>query len=280
VAHGFDPGPVEEPFASLARDYPGADVYPPADFRVEWGPIFHRGRLDGSARVVVLGQDPGQHESFVRRILVGEAGQRVQGFLAKLGVDRSYAMVNTFLYSVYGQGGGERHWDDEAIAAYRHRWLDALLGAGSGVEIVVAFGHLADRAWGRWRQTEVGGASDATYVHLTHPTAPDSSSQGDPAKRAEAMRKMLAEWNQGLDVLHPALQHPDREIPLAHYGEDLVDADLAPIPEDDLPAGLPPWMRSLKTWAKRAGADTETKRATLVVTVPSDERPWNHGGTT
>ena len=29
------------------------------------------------------GQDPGQHENVLRRILVGEAGRRVQGFLAK-----------------------------------------------------------------------------------------------------------------------------------------------------------------------------------------------------
>lgn len=274
MAHGFDPGPVRDPFASLVRDYPGPDVYPARDFRVEWGPIFHRGRLDGSARVLVLGQDPGAHEGFVRRILVGEAGQRVQGFLAKLGVQRSYAMVNTFVYSVYGQGGGERHWDDERIAAYRHRWLDALLGEGSQVEVVVAFGHLADRAWERWRRTETGGRTDTTYVHLTHPTAPDGSSHGDPDKRAEAMRRMLAEWNQGLDKLHAALRHPDREVALVHYGEDLADADLAPIPEDDLPAGLPSWMRSLETWASREGKDAETKRATLVVRVPGEDRPW------
>ena len=66
------------------------------------GPIFHRGRLDGSARVLVIGQDPAQHETIVRRILVGEAGRRLQGFLAKLGVTRSYVLINTFLYSVYG----------------------------------------------------------------------------------------------------------------------------------------------------------------------------------
>ena len=45
----------------------------------------------------------------MRRILVGEAGHRTQGLLAKLGIDRSYLMVNTFLYSVYGQAGGEQH---------------------------------------------------------------------------------------------------------------------------------------------------------------------------
>src|SRR3712207_7760306 len=51
VLPDFDPGPVEEPFASLARRYHGPNVYPPADFRVEWGPIFHRGRLDNTARL-------------------------------------------------------------------------------------------------------------------------------------------------------------------------------------------------------------------------------------
>ena len=68
------------------------------------GPLFHRGRLDGSARVLVVGQDPAQHESVTRRILVGAAGQRTQGFLARLGIDSSYVMVNAFLCSVFGQG--------------------------------------------------------------------------------------------------------------------------------------------------------------------------------
>ncbi len=146
MAHEFDPGYNRYPFKTLVRNYPGTDVYPSTDFRTEWGPIFHRGRLDGTARVLVLGQDPGAHEAIVRRILVGEAGQRLQGFLAKLGIDSSYVMINTFLYSVYGQGGGDRHRNDPVIAAYRHRWLDALL-AGSSVEVVVALGVLAEQAF-------------------------------------------------------------------------------------------------------------------------------------
>src|SRR4249919_3635646 len=124
----FDPGYCTSEFIQLCQEYPDAGaqpdapgrIYPASDFRTEWGPIFHRGRLDGTARVLVLGQDPATHESIARRILVGEAGQRVQGLLAKLGIDHSYVMVNTFLYSVYGQGGGNRHEDDEAIAAYRN----------------------------------------------------------------------------------------------------------------------------------------------------------------
>ena len=69
---------------------------------------------------------PGRPRGDLPRILVGEAGQRIQGFLARLGITRSYVLVNAFLYSVYGQGGGTRHVDDAGIIAYRNRWFDAL----------------------------------------------------------------------------------------------------------------------------------------------------------
>jgi hypothetical protein len=139
MARGFDPGYGSEPFRSLAADVPGASVYPASDFRLEWGPIFHRGRLDASARVLVLGQDPAQHETILRRILVGEAGHRLQGFLWKLGIDRSYVMVNTFVYSVFGQGRGNKHRHNPKIAAYRNRWITALLQPGR-IDAVVAPG--------------------------------------------------------------------------------------------------------------------------------------------
>ena len=71
MSHPFDPGQVAERFLTLCADYPEASVYPPTQFRLEWGPIFHRGRLDGSARVLIIGQDPTQHETVIRRMLVG-----------------------------------------------------------------------------------------------------------------------------------------------------------------------------------------------------------------
>src|SRR5439155_1553725 len=58
MSRTFDPGYFAEPFRTLCMNYPESDVYVPDQFRVEWGPIFHRGRLDGSARVLVIGQDP------------------------------------------------------------------------------------------------------------------------------------------------------------------------------------------------------------------------------
>lgn len=272
ASHQFDPGYVEEPFRSLCEDYPAAETYPADDFRVEWGPVFHRGRLDGSARVVVIGQDPAQHEVITRRILVGAAGQRTQGLLAKLGIETSYVMVNTFLYSVYGQGGGERHADDEQIAAYRNRWLDALL-AGGEVEAVVALGRLAARAFQAWQATPAGQGVEVAFEHITHPTAPESAAGGDPDRYAEAVAAMLRNWNGALERLAPAVRHPDVDRDLVPYGETLTDADYAPIPERDLPAGLPEWMRS-RAWADRRGRTPDLKRATIVVTVPRAARPW------
>ena len=275
MPHPFDPGYSRKPFSTLAAAYPGPDVYPPKDFRVEWGPVFHRGRLDGTARVLVIGQDPGSHESIARRILVGEAGQRIQGFLAKLGIETSYAMVNTFLYSVYGQGGGERHKDDHVIAGYRNKWLDALL-VGRGVEVVVALGGLADFAFQTWRSTPSGHGVDVAYRHIRHPTYPESASSAGQKKKSEAMKEMLADWNEALQELRPNLHHPDVDRALVLYGEALDKAtDLASIPDRDLPAGTPEWMRSLDAWALRRGEDAEAKRATIVVTVPRKQRPWN-----
>ena len=274
MSHPFDPGPVTGRFATLASEYPGAEAYPPADFRIEWGPIFHRGRLDGTAKVLVVGQDPGQHEAIARRILVGEAGQRVQGFLAKLGIESSYVMVNTFLYSVYGQGGGERHKNDPVIAEYRHRWLDALL-VGGKVEAIIALGGLADVAVQTWKATAAGQGVDVAYIHIRHPTYPESASAAGQKKKSDAMKEMLAGWNDALQELRLAIQHPDVDRELVLYGEALNKAtDLATIPDRDLPAGTPEWMRSLDAWALRRGADTEAKRATIEVTVPRKQRPW------
>jgi uracil-DNA glycosylase len=272
ASHQFDPGYVQEPFRSLCEDYPGAETYPAEDFRVEWGPVFHRGRLDGSARVVVIGQDPAQHEVITRRILVGAAGQRTQGFLAKLGVESSYVLVNTFLYSVYGQGGGERHADDPAIAAYRNRWLNALL-VGGDVEAVVALGRLAGQAFQAWKDTPAGQGVDIAFERVTHPTAPESSAGGDPDRYAEAVRSMLRNWNGALERLRPAVRHPDVDRDLVPYGEALTSDDYGAIPERDLPAGLPEWMRS-RAWADRRGRTDDLKRATIVVTVPRGARPW------
>ncbi len=266
MAHSFDPGCFQEPFKTLAEDFPEGDVYPSSQFRIEWGPVFHRGRLDGSARVLVIGQDPAQHETVIRRILVGEAGRRIQGFLAKLGIIRSYVLVNTFLYSVYGSAKASTRRDPRLIA-YRNRWIDALL-VGTQVEAVISLGTLADEAWGFWKSTPAGLASSVVHTAITHPTQPESSSKNDKVKLAAATAKMLQNWNAGLQLLSPAITHSDEARPLVPYGSAWADGDRLPMQEMDFPAGLPSWMHENDGWAKRAGKDDLAKRRNITITVP------------
>ena len=266
MGHPFDPGYVPEPFQSLCEDYPEAAVYPPGQFRLEWGPIFHRGRLDGSARILVIGQDPAQHETIVRRILVGEAGQRVQGFLAKLGITRSYVFINAYLYSVYGSVKAKTR-KNPALIEYRNRWLEALL-VGRQIEAVLALGQAADEAWQFWSATAVGQSVEVAYAAVTHPTQPESSSKGDKAKLLAATTKLLQNWNAALQTLSPHIQHPDAPTPLVFYGESWADGDRVGIPEFDFPAGLPAWMHEQDGWAKRAGANNLAKRRNITLTVP------------
>jgi uracil-DNA glycosylase len=272
VVQEYDPGYVSEPFKGLVENFPGVEVYPQQDFRTEWGPVFHRGRLDGTSRVLVIGQDPAQHETVLRRILVGEAGTRLQGFLAKLGIDKSYTLVNTFLYSVYGQAGGSKHKSDPAIASYRNKWIDAVAST-QPLDAIIALGQLATEAFEEWKTTPSGQKSKLPFASITHPTKPEGASKGNKAKHAEEMQKMLENWNAGLSLLKPAIVHPDTPRPLAFYGTDLAPGDKVSIPARDLPAGTPPWMFAKDGWAVRTGANALEKRATITVTIPKAYLP-------
>ncbi|MEN3281611.1 MAG: uracil-DNA glycosylase [Solirubrobacteraceae bacterium] len=262
----FDQGYGEPPFDSLATSYPGPNVYKGSDFRSEWGPVFHRGRLDGTARVLVIGQDPAQHETIARRILVGEAGHRLQGFLFKLGVDRSYVMINTFLYCLFGQGGAAGKANVTPIVTYRHKWLDAVFDH-EPVEAVVALGMLAGQAWEKWAATPKGSSVSPAFVKITHPTQPESASGGNSAKHAQLIAAMLSNWNAGLQAIKPAIANPDKNRPLKLYGSSFAADEKKPIPMDDLPAGTPPWMATDDGWADRTGSGS-LKRRTITVTVP------------
>ena len=65
--------------------------------------MFYRGRLDGSARVVLVGQEGAQDESLSHRSFTGGTGARMQHFLRHLGIDRSYLFLNSFVYPIFGQ---------------------------------------------------------------------------------------------------------------------------------------------------------------------------------
>jgi uracil-DNA glycosylase len=268
MSYPFDSGYCTEPFHTLCSEFPSSEGYPQSRFRVEWGPIFHRGRLDGSARILVIGQDPAQHEAIVRRILVGEAGRRIQGFLSKLGITKSYVMINTFLYSVYGSVRTENRRNVQLVG-YRNRWLDALLlNNNSQIEGVVALGKYATEAWQMWKDTPSGKDVDIAFCAITHPTYPESFSKGDRTKLIESTKQMLQNWNKGLESLAGAITRPDEHKPLSLYGEIFTDGEKPEIPRIDYPAGLPAWMRELDGWARRVGETDEKKRRNITITIP------------
>jgi len=231
--------------------------------------------LDGSARILVIGQDPAQHETIVRRILVREAGRRVQGFLSKLGITKSYVMINTFLYSVYGSVRAENRRNMQLVA-YRNRWLDALLLNNSQIEGVVALGKFAMEAWQMWKDKNSPNGKDLdeiAFCTITHPTYPESFSKGDHTKLIESTKQMLQNWNKGLERLAEAITNPDEHRPLVPYGEIFTDGEKPEIPAIDYPAGLPAWMRELDGWARRIGDSEQKKRRNITITIPKKYLP-------
>jgi len=163
-----DPGPsaasgwadlfAETPnYRGLAHAVLGGD-----GFRWHHGPMFFRGRLDGSARVVIVGQEGAQDESLAHRSFTGGTGARMQHFLRTLGLDRSYLFLNSFVYPIFGQYG--QHLRPLAqdpvspIAAHRTRILDKAV-VGGDVRLVVAVGLAAKESVVSWVKAHGGTAS-------------------------------------------------------------------------------------------------------------------------
>ncbi|HXM59031.1 MAG TPA: uracil-DNA glycosylase family protein [Candidatus Dormibacteraeota bacterium] len=262
MARAFDPGYCDRRFADLCEAAPDGTTYPPSDFRVEWGPVFHRGRLDGSARVLVIGQDPAAHEAICRRILVGEAGKRVQGLLGKLGITVSYAMTNALLYSQVNSDE-TRFIAQPGITEYRNRWIDAILASGN-IRVVLLLGDAAQAAWDA--HPVVPGL---TVRRVTHPTEPHKDAHGHPATEARLVARMLDDWNQAVAALRPQLDGVrDTDVAQPSYGTSFRDSERPAIPSADLPAGLPDWMGATDGWAVRTGPDGQRWQITVTVPVP------------
>jgi hypothetical protein len=221
-----DPGPPPgwaEFFQAAPVDY--YVNHPAGRFRLDFGPVYYRGRLDGSARVLVIGQDPSTNEILGHRILVGTSGQRVQGFLEKAGITRSYVMLNTFLFSVFGQFNTElrKISEEPEIDNFRNAFLNRIV-AENHIQAVVTFGVGARHGFERWP-----GKAGLTVFHATHPAAEEPD--------------VIASWNEILPALRLAVT-PDDGAPeqLQLYGAALTDADNTPIPRFDLPFTLPDWF--------------------------------------
>lgn len=221
---GFDPGPPRrwrELFASAPLDTYEAR---PDLFRLDFGPVFYRGRLDCTARLLVVGQDPSVNEILAQRVFVGQSGQRLQGFLAKLGVDRSYLMLNTFSYSIFGQFEGdiETLSRSDPIRGHRNVLFDATAD-DNPLQAVLTVGSAARDAVDRW-----DGIGAVPKAHIFHPAFPDEEAQ-------------LDNWNDALADLRPIVDPDDGNSPGLDYSTAFHAEEIVPIPRADLPFGMPEW---------------------------------------
>ncbi|HWJ43557.1 MAG TPA: uracil-DNA glycosylase family protein [Solirubrobacterales bacterium] len=228
----FDKGPPAE----LARHF--AEVPDPpdkGDFWFDWGPIFYRGRLDGSARVLCIASDPGPTERIAGRSLVGNAGQRVQGFLAKLGLTRSYVCLNAWAYALHPSAAGDQR--KKLNDPYQLKWRTHLydLATGPKLEAIVAFGGMAQDALSLWRNAPI-----ATECQIPHPSSRNE-------------KTLLDEWRQAVvDLRAVVTPDSDGDNTAPNYGAKFGEADYARIPAADLPFGAPSFLGD-DAWVRSSG---------------------------
>jgi hypothetical protein len=240
----FDPGPPPA-LAAIFATLP--DHRPFGRFRMEWGPKFYRGRTDGSARVLVIGQDAASEEDIARRNFVGNAGRKVQGFLAKCGITRSYIMINAFTYSVYGQfdAGLEAVAEDPAMLDYRNAVFDWVRD-NNNLEAIIAFGRAAAHAVEVWSDVPTG-------VYIARPRHPS----------ARPASFLLASWRHWIPQLRARVTaDPDGDQTAPNYKTDRFRSnERPPIPRIDLPFGMPAWFgqKNLKTTTRRSTRVIEWK---------------------
>jgi hypothetical protein len=194
-------------------------------FRTEFGPVYYRGRLNGRARLLIVGQDPSTDELLAQRNLVGSAGQRAQKLLNKIGISSSYIIFNTFLFGIKGQMDAVMNavGVEPTILNYRNGLFDKVI-AENTIQAIISFGNGADLAINNWP----GRPAAVPWFQLHHPSASDSV--------------VLSNWNANLNALHAAVT-PDSAslVNVTPYGAAFSPNDVADIPREDLSFGIADW---------------------------------------
>ncbi|GGW37004.1 uracil-DNA glycosylase family protein [Arenibacter certesii] len=227
----YDAGPPPfwlQKFSELSDDY--FVQHPSARFRSAFGGVLYRGRLDNTARVLVVGQDPSTDEAIARRAFVGSAGQRLQKFLNKVGITRSYIIINTFAYSILGQFDSEmrRISLEPTLKNFRENLIDTLIKKNP-IQVILTFGAGAKHAMDNWENTQ-----NSKVFNLVHPTAPEATTHPS--------------WNNQLSEIAEFLEADDPNIinMEPYTGKWDKTLHMTNIPRFDLPYDIPFLARN--TW--------------------------------
>jgi hypothetical protein len=237
----FDKGPSQA-IALLLNQHP--DYSPVKDFFwFDWGPIFYRGRLDKTAKVLCVASDPGPTERVGGRALIGNAGQRLQGFLSKIGITNSYVCLNGFVYSLHPSNlsDGIKLLSDPAHVSWRNKVFNAV--KGPGLQAIIAFGVVAQTAVDLW-----DSKGDVPVFKTYHPSyrGPETT--------------LLTDWNRVISALRPIVtKDSDGDNTLPLYGDTILESDYAPIPRRDLPFGVPDFLGDDSLRRKNGGMDSVSR---------------------
>ncbi len=233
-------------------------------FRYHMGPVFYRGRLDGSARVLVVGQDAATDEAMVHRAFIGGTGQKVQGLLNQIGITRSYLCLNTFTYSIYGQYDpfAEELATAGPIADHRSEMFEYAY-AQNDIRLIVSFGAGAHKSVQLWLDAAHGGKLPAKtlWVKMLHPgmaafaydpAMPDGP--GDP----EITKKVMDSFGYGWDRVWRKRGYEPSWLPVDSDGmkyrkTKYYYANFA-VPYRDLPYGAPAELGRNGTATERGDA--------------------------
>lgn len=241
----FDKGPADA-FASHFAALPDhASIK--TNFWFDWGPVFYRGRLNGTARIMCVASDPGPTERIACRSLVGNAGQRVQGFLNKVGLTKSYVCVNGFAYALFpGKlSQGMKLLSQPDLLAWRNQLFKML--KKPKLQAIVAFGDVAKKAVQLW-----DGKGKVPVFETFHPSYHNNGAEGE--------MKMLADWNRVVTALRTIVTPDDgAPVSLPLYGAKFKEEDYAAIPRIDLPFGVPDWFGDDK-WFRKSGKMNSVSR--------------------
>jgi hypothetical protein len=243
-----DPGPIGamKTFMDATPDYE-AEVGDSTTFWYAFGPVLYRGRLDGSARVLCIASDPGPAEClpFARRTLIGDSGQKTQGFLAKLGLTRSYALVNAFAVAMRPSQktkGLQVLKTNVAIRNARQGLYDRLLEGGA-LQAIVTFGDVAHQAYDLW-ETSNPAVQAVPSFKLAHPAAVDRDGSGDD--------EALKGWAKAVKKLRTVVTADvDGDASGPNFGAYFTEVDYARIPRWDLPPMAPAYVGD-DSWGRAA----------------------------
>ena len=236
----FDQGPPA-PFASIFASVPDPPVK--ADFWFDWGPVFYRGRLDGAAKVLCIASDPGPTERIGGRNLIGNAGQRVQGFLAKLGITSSYVLLNAWAYALHPSSAleAQSYLDDPSQLAWRNKLYEAV-AALKQPQAVIAFGVMAQKAVALW--------DTKPNVEVTKVPHPSSRNE----------KVLLDAWRAAITKLRTVVTVDQGGTNGGNnYGSSFNETDYARVPSFDLPFGVPAFLGD-DAWVRKGSGMNSVSR--------------------